>query len=332
MKKIVAAVFATMLVFGGSFPAFAAVSPSQLEEYLKEVQLSESEFEAYLASYDLTVEDFEDVEEIRSVLGPRVTEESLGQLLEDYGMSTEELESLLAEYGELEEGKSIVESFLFISDIEEIILLEEEWNELDEELMIEFEELYAELGITEEELANLSAHLDRVMEDPAALEKLESLSYRMLNFGEFETTDELTPEQIAELLAIADEFKQFAQLDFSFYLVRDGAKTPISFESLMAIEDVNGESLLVEVYDNNGQLLLDAVFTGETINSDLITETGETITEVTDEVVSSDQPASTVKGGQLPDTAGNYAGTFLFGASLLGAAYLLMRKVRAVKQ
>ena len=336
MKKMLVALFAAIMVFGGSFPASAAVAPDELEKYLQEVQLSESEFESYLASYDLTVEDFEDIEEIRAVLGPRVTTESLNQLLDDYGMTREELESLLSEYGELEAGAIIEDSFLFISDIEDYILLEEELNEMDEgideEFLAELAGIFGEIGITEEEMANLSAHLDRVMDDPAVLEQLESLSYRMMEFGEFETLDELTPDQLAELLAIVEEFKQLAQLEFSFYLVKDGTKTPISFESLLAIEDADGVSLLIEVYDLDGNLLLDAVLTGETINSDLITETGETITDVTQDAAKpSEKQASTIKGGVLPDTAGNYGASLLFGAGLLGAAALFMRKVRTVK-
>ena len=340
MKAIISTILAAALLFGTHVPALAAVSTNELQAYLSEVQLTQEEFEAYLASYDLTVADFEDVSEIRDILGPRVTTETLQQLLEDYDMTRTELEALLSEYDYLEEGKTIEESFLFISDVEEVIYLDMDFDdidfsELDEDLWADMDGLFTDLGITDEELTNFVTHLVTILEqDPTILDQLEALSNQMMEFEDFDVVDELTPAQIATLLSITTEMKNLLQLDFSFYLVTDGVRTPISFESLLQLTEANDASLFIEVYNLDGVLLMDLLLTGDMVESDLITNTGEVISDATNSVASNTSAASkpsTVKGGELPKTAGNYAGMLAIGTLLLGTAFFIFRKGRAIK-
>lgn len=333
MKVIIATVLSTLLLFGGSFSAQAAVNANELQSYLQEIELTSEELNTYLASFDLTISDFEDVEELRDTLGPRVSTESLNQLLADYEMTRAELEALLKEYDELEEGKTIEETFLFIYDIEDIMLLDTDFGDIDEEILGELEAFFAEFGITEAELTKLVEHIEQVVEqDPALLDKLASLSERMVVFEEFETIDELSSAQVSELLSITDELKNLLQLDFSFYLVKDGVKTPISYQNLLNLKETNGASLLVEVYNTAGELLLDFILTGDMIGSDIIHESGNVIGNTKDKIESKPvNKPTTVKGAKLPNTAGNYMGTFLFGLVLLGAALFTFRKAGAVK-
>ncbi|MEH6941843.1 processed acidic surface protein [Bacillus sp. JJ722] len=333
MKVIIATLLSTLLLFGGGFSAQAAVNANELQSYLQEIALTSEELNTYLASFDLAIADFEDVEELRDTLGPRVTTESLNQLLTDYEMTREELEALLKEYGELEEGKTIEETFLFIYDVEDMIYLDTDFGEIDEDILGELEAFFAQFGITEAELTKLNDHIEKVIEqDPALLDQLASLSERMIAFEEFEIVDELSSAQISELLSITDELKNLLQLDFSFYLVKDGVKTPVSFQDLLTLKDAKGASLLVEVYNTTGELLLDFILTGEMIGSDIIHESGNVIGTTTDKIET--KPVNkpiTEKGAKLPNTAGNYMGTFLFGLVLLGAAIFTFRKAGAVK-
>ncbi|MFS0782927.1 processed acidic surface protein [Bacillus sp. 1P06AnD] len=335
MKYLITALLTVTLLFGGSFTASAAVETKDLDAYLAEVNLSKEQLDDYLLSFDLTLEDFEDIEDLRDTLGPRVTTEALDQLLKDYDMTREELEGLLAEYGELEEGKSIEESFLFISDIEDIIVMDSypEYEDM-EDLFGELEGIFSELGITEDEIMKLAEHMDKIQNEDSALEdKLMALSEKMMAFEDFETVDELSPSQMAQMMAVLDEFKQILQLDFKFYLVKNGNKAPISFESLMKLEDAKGAGLLIEIYNNEGKLLLDMILTGDMIGSDLIHETGDAIQQTANHALKT--PAVhkplTVKGGKLPNTAGNYMGGLLAGVGLLAISFLALRKVKVAK-
>ncbi|WP_042350742.1 processed acidic surface protein [Bacillus massiliigorillae] len=334
MKVIIATVLSTLLLFGGSFSAQAAVNTTELQSYLKEIQLTEAELTSYLATYDLTLDDFEDLTELRDTLGPRVTTETVNDLLADYGMTREELEKLLKEYDALEDGKTIEESFLFTSDIEEYIWLDNDATG-DDDLLAGFDDFFAELGITEAEMTKLTNHIVSVIEkDPTIMDKIDALASQMESFEDFETVDELSPAQISQLLSITDQIKNLLQLDFSFYLVKDGVKTPISFENLLKLTDAKGASLFVEVYSTSGELLLDFTLTGEMINGDLVQKPGHIIENTKDKVVAKpivNKEHKTEKGAKLPNTAGNYMGTFLFGLALLGAAIFTFRKAGAVK-
>lgn len=333
MKAIIAAILSSFLVFGGTFTASAAVDTAELQTYLSEVQLTQQQLEDYLATFGLVIEDYESVEELRDELGPRATTETINQLLEDYQMTLEELEALLMEYDELEAGKTIEETFLFIIDVEDIILLDsdEDFGDIDEDIFEEIESLFSEMGITEQELMNLFTHIETVIaNDPTIEAKLDALSERMLQFEEFEVLDELSPAQLAELMSVTDELKSLLKLDFSFYLLKDGVKTAISFENLMKLTDTNGASLFIEVYDHNGKLLLDLTLTGEDIGSDIIQDTGNIIQDSTNNTTK-EPTKTTIKGAKMPNTAGNYMGAFLVGITLLGAAFLTYRKVGAVK-
>ena len=81
----------------------------------------------------MTLDELESVAELRDTLGPTVTPETLHNLLNEYEMTEEELTDLLIEYGELEEGESIIDTFHFIYDIEDLINLEMDYDEEDME-------------------------------------------------------------------------------------------------------------------------------------------------------------------------------------------------------
>ena len=108
--------------------------------------------------------------------------------------------------------------------------------------------------------------------------------------------------------------------------------TPISFDNLLSLKDTSGASLFIEVYNTSGELLIDLTLTGDMIGSDIIHETGNVIGNTADKI--EEKPVNkptTVKGGKLPNTAGNYMEALFFGLVLIGAAFFIFRKAGAVK-
>ncbi|MBT2666580.1 processed acidic surface protein [Bacillus sp. ISL-4] len=119
--------------------------------------MTQEELEEYLSYYGLSLNELKSVEELRDTLGPTVTPETIQNLLKQYEMTEAELTELLIEYGELEEGDSIIDTFQFIYDIEDIIDLEMDYDEEemeydDEEIIDLMDGLFTEIGLTDEEL------------------------------------------------------------------------------------------------------------------------------------------------------------------------------------
>jgi processed acidic surface protein len=194
MKKLIPfAVAASLAIATLPASAFAIeANDPELQSYLNEIGMTQEELEEYLDYDGYTLEDFQDVDELRSELGDVLTEENLQQLLEDYGLTKEELKQLLIDNGELEPNEEITEAFKFYNDLEEYV---------------EFERLYL-TPITEETLADFLQERDMTKEELIALlnshhESLEDYS----SIGEladvvdyYQSLTPLTEETLNELL------------------------------------------------------------------------------------------------------------------------------------
>lgn len=349
MKKYFSFFVALIVLFSlgsSGTKGFAAtkINQDELNAYLSEVRMTQEELEEYLSYYDLTLNELKSAEELRETLGPAVTPETLQNLLKQYEMTEAELTELLMEYGELEEGDSIIDTFHFIYDIEDIIDLEmdydEEEMEYDEEEISDLMDgLFTEIGLTDEELDRFMNHLLPIVEDPSFESRLMAISDRMNQLEYFETIDELSAEQVAELLSIYNDLQSLLQIQFKFALIQDGVTTNLSLEALFQLKELTNASLLVSIYDLNGNFLLDFTLTGEMIGSDLVKETGndmkqstEVISKVAEVKKEKKKPAKpehkTEKGGVLPKTAGNYLFGALCGLVLMGIAFGFIRKAR----
>lgn len=349
MKKYFSFFVALIVLFSlgsSGTKGFAAtmINQDELNAYLSEVRMTQEELEEYLSYYDLTLNELKSAEELRETLGPAVTPETLQNLLKQYEMTEAELTELLMEYGELEEGDSIIDTFHFIYDIEDIIDLEmdydEEEMEYDEEEISDLMDgLFTEIGLADEELDRFMNHLLPIVEDPSFESRLKAISDRMNQLEYFETIDELSAEQVAELLSIYNDLQSLLQIQFKFALIQDGVTTNLSLEALFQLKELTNASLLVSIYDLNGNFLLDFTLTGEMIGSDLVKETGndmkqstEVISKVAEVKKEKKKPAKpehkTEKGGVLPKTAGNYLFGALCGLVLMGIAFGLIRKAR----
>ncbi|MEC0296945.1 processed acidic surface protein [Peribacillus frigoritolerans] len=349
MKKCFSFFVALIVLFSlgsSGTMGFAAtkINQDELNAFLSEVRMTQEELEEYLSYYDLTLNELKSAEELRETLGPAVTPETLQNLLKQYEMTEAELTELLMEYGELEEGDSIIDTFHFIYDIEDIIDLEMDYDEeemdYDEEDFSDLMDgLFTETGLTDEELDRFMNHLLPIVEDPSFESRLMAISDRMNQLEYFETIDELSAEQVAELLSIYDDLQSLLQIQFKFALIQDGVTTNLSLEALFQLKELTNASLLVSIYDLNGNFLLDFTLTGEMIGSDLMKETGndmkqstEVISKVAEVKKEKKKPAKpehkTEKGGVLPKTAGNYLFGALCGLVLMGIAFGLIRKAR----
>jgi processed acidic surface protein len=382
MKHVLSFVLAICLSIGLlPFSAFA-IEPndSEFDAFVESIGWEKQDYIDYLESKDWSLEDFESADE----LGTPITDESIQPVLSEYEMSREELNALLVEYGDIEEGQDVLDSwFTFTEDLSDTIdfyvngwegtaideenlqqllddynfetkeALEQFLNENDDSMthyefiedlemavdfyvngdkyLDDFSDLFTDIGLTEEELEKLFSHFETInWEDPVFVDSLMELSDRMMAIEDFETADELSAEQVAEMLDIFNEIQQLFQIQTKYYFVVDGEKQPVSMDTLMSMETTDGQDMIMEIYNMNGELLADMLLTGEMFGSELIQETGTDLVEV--EKIVEELPAKsdvkTVKGGKLPITATNHIQNTLIGLTIALAGILLFRRVR----
>jgi processed acidic surface protein len=386
MKNIVTLLLALSLSLGIlPVSAFAIEQNDQeFEAYLEEIGWEKQDFIDFIESKDWSLEEFDSVEE----LGMPLSEQGVQSVLQEFDLKREELNELLVEYGDIEEGQDVLDSpyFLFNEDLhasvdfyingwegttiddenlqqlldeynlESVKALEELLKENDDSLENyeyiedlqwavdfyingdeyideEFANLFTEIDLTDEEMEKLFAHFETLnWEDEAFLDSLMLLGERMMAFEEFETADELSAEQIAEMLSIFTEMKHLLQIETKYYLIVDGEKQPVSLDTLMTMDSTNGNDLVMEIYNTDGELLADLLLTAEMFGSELIQETGKDIQEaekiVTEAPITAKRPVKTIKGGELPKTATNHVANTAAGIAIAAAGILLFRRIR----
>ncbi|WNF22715.1 processed acidic surface protein [Mesobacillus jeotgali] len=316
------------------------VDEENLQELLIELELTEEELDALLLENGKALEQYIFVGDlyydVTNWLFPEeqtpITDENLQTLLEEFEFnSVEELESFLNEYDDS------IENYEFIEDLE-FAIATYYLSDAEEELLAVMDSI----GLTEEEAEKLTNHFISLMEDPNFNEEqfmasLEDISNRLLAFPEFESASELTAEQIAEFIDIWDELLNLLDTKVEYYLTKDGKSTPISFATLIKMEDINGSDLLIKIYSKSGEFLADMIVTKEMFGSDFVEETGknlkdtkEAAKEVKEAVdkVPAKVPVKTVSGGKLPNTASDYLQNSLAGLGVLLLGALVFRKVK----
>ncbi|MGM9921856.1 MAG: processed acidic surface protein [Bhargavaea sp.] len=338
MKRLLSVLLAFVIGIG-ALPAMTYAIESNepgFEEFLRSIGWDKQDYIDYLEMKGWYLEDFESVDE----LGTPITEETVQTVLAEFGLNREELNDLLVEFGELEEGQDVLEGtyIIFSEELHESVdFYLNEWEEtpVDEYLDEEIYGLFTEIGLTNEELDRLFAHLETLdFEDPAFLNQLIELSDRMMAFEEFDTADELSAGQIAELIDIFSDMLNLFQVDAKYYLVKDGEKQTVSFETLMNMDTTDSYDLLIEIYNKQGVFLADVLLTADMFGSQLIKETGNDIKQaegIVSGVTKSVQPkqsVKTIKGGKLPKTASDYAGNAIAGLAIVLVGVFLLRRFK----
>jgi processed acidic surface protein len=261
MKKIIPLTLAASIAFGTvpiSALAFNTNDPA-FQDYLKEIGMSQEELEEYLSYDGYILEDFQDVEDLRSELGEPLREENLKILLADYDLTEEELKELLIENGELEPNQEITDVFKFYNDLEEYIdfLMEEAYSTpITEETLTAY---LQEQNMTKEQLIALLEKHGESLEDFTYIEELADTVeyYQNLtplteeNLNEFLKTIGLTRQQLEALLEENDDsLDNYTTVEeladaVMFYMIPDFSELGLTDEELEKLSS-HFESLNVE--------------------------------------------------------------------------------------
>jgi processed acidic surface protein len=115
LKRLLSAFLSVILALGLlPYAAFAQVDPQgdDFKNYLQEIGMTEEEFTVFLSEeHDYSLEEFEDLTELKDYLGPLLNDTNLQELLEEFELTNEELVKLLEENG------TSLDSFIFYKDL-----------------------------------------------------------------------------------------------------------------------------------------------------------------------------------------------------------------------
>ncbi|MFC0187310.1 processed acidic surface protein [Fictibacillus aquaticus] len=338
LKKRLTAMFLAFALVLSAMPAvsFAAIANDdpELTAYLQEAsetrgfEITVEDFEDYLLEYwGAGLEDWTDFAELEENLGEVIKADlsNLNDVYEYYEIDEAGMLQILEENGDS------LEHYIYVDDLDMNLDFYINGDSFEDDMG----DMFAELGLTEEELEKLAAHFEKIapkLEDPAVQQRLEELGQRMENFpSDFESIDELTDEQITEIISIYDELLNIFELSPKFYLKKGDELKPITLKELFLMKDPQGYNLWVELYNLQGELILDMEITAEMIGGEIIDEIGEDIVEVpkvVDKIKDQPKKPKTEKGGKLPNTASDYGTNGLAGLAIAAAGFVIYRRVR----
>lgn len=304
MKKylLVGVIFVFQLAFW-SVGVFAEVTPEELKKYTTETGFTESDLEDYLAVYDLSLKDFENVNELVSYLGEPVNTETIQTLLTKHNINEDELQHILGGFGES------VQDYLFIKDLETTV----DFYLNHAEVLVEAERMLSEIGLTEDEIDGLFLHF-LTLNDLNLEEKMKSISSNLERYFSYNNSEGLSSDQQKDLLVMYDKMIEIFELQPRYYLLKDNAKEAVAYDKLLEKNSLNGAELLVELYRANDEYLLDLKVTEEMLASDFIIERGEKLLTV---ATLATEMSVKVQGNKLPITASPYSNLLLVGSILV---------------
>ncbi|MCG1030095.1 processed acidic surface protein [Virgibacillus halodenitrificans] len=309
-----------------------------LETWLKEISkvrgfnVTRDHIIASLAIYEESLENFKTVERVDEFLGEVIRKDlsNLDWVYDMYDLNEKQLLQLL------KENKQDINDYVFIDDL---------MNDLDYTVEVGLAEELAQLmegyGLSADELKNLQDHFYSLEEELAkeeTINRLLEISYRLMEFEEFDTATEITAEQAIELLSIYKELVSIFQVKIEYTLLQSGKETTLSLNDLFKMEKLVNADLKISIYNLQGKFLADLIITGEMVESDTLHDAGGKLnnglqkTEQTLHTpvkkVKSSTTSSTVKGAKLPATASDYGAKSIGGLIVVLLGILCFQRIR----
>lgn len=300
--------------------ALAAPPQEDIDQILTELGWTQQDLVDYLDYYELSLDDFETAEDLRSMLGTPITDENLAELLASYEITRQEMDVVLAEFGET------LDDYYFIEDLDIALSF---YLDHDGE-MAEIEEFLALIGLTDEEVDSLFNHFMGLDEEQLEQE-MEGIITRLDPYLMMDDMTVLTDAQQNELVSILQDMMNVLQLDARFYLDdNNGVRTEVTFKELMNMEELYGNTLAIELYNTNGDMLLDMSLSEDMLSSEFFIESGIELAEVGDMA----GELTNLLHNRLPDTASSLWMNMLLGLLAIGVGitgFFLTKRFQQVK-
>jgi processed acidic surface protein len=292
-------------------PSIVTATPpeEELQEYLSKLEWSKEELTNYLKFHNLSLDDYENMDELIEVLGTPINESNILNLLDDYNMTRDELDDLLDQYGET------TDDYTFIEELNTAVSFFQEHNkELNG--MTDF---LSYIGVTDGEMTMLLDYIVSLNQE-TFLSDIQAIDKRIEQFGPIDEASKLSNEERTELMAIFQEVLSAYELNPTFQISgqTDGVMT---FQQLTDNKDsLEGKDIEVVLYTNKGDELVDMSLSPDMLESDFVLQTSEQFVNVGLLATSMNNE---MNGDILPVTASPYPLRILLGVALLLGGCLL---------
>ncbi len=296
--------------------ASAQVAEVELQQFLIEINWTSDELMDYLQFHEVSLEEFDSITELRDFLGTPITSENLNGLLSEYNIDQNDLQTLLAEFGET------IDDYQFIEDLN----LDVEFFLNYQEDFIVVNDFLSLFALTEDEIQTLFDHF-RSLEDESRKENLNELTMSLDAVNYLRGADQLSTEEEESLLSLWNDMFEALQIDASFFLEKDDEKIEVELNDLIEKQSFDGYNLLMFLHNYEGELLATLAFSEEMFDSHLMYESLEHIVEVAS---LADEYHGMLQTAKLPVTAAHYLSNILFSLFLIisGIAILVLVKRR----
>lgn len=256
----------SMLLLLLAVPASAAPPDAELNQYLAEIGWTKAELMEYLGYYEIPIDDFSTVEELKTILGTPINDTNLQDLLVRYELTEQELRELLGHFGDDLNG------YKFIEDLEASV----EFYVNHDSYMADVEDELKKIGITEEETEKLFTYLASVEEKfMSQLDETSGIDARLEKFLSVDDSSDLSDADLDELASILEETIALYEIDVKFRMNNQA----VSLKQLLAMKEINAD-IAVSIFAKSGELLMDYKVPQTFIESLMALDEGEELLHV----------------------------------------------------
>ena len=299
-KMMIMSCLLVTVYFSASSSVLAAPKEKEVSEIIQSVGWTKQDLKEFLATKELTLDDFQNAQALKEAIGTPITPDSLEELLHDYSMTREELDILLAGFNEK------VQDYWNIEDLDVAI----DFYQNHENVMASLETFLLNAGITDTEKNNLYTYF-KTLDEVAVSAKVEQWQEKADFLNELDPEGSLTNAQQQELTSLWEDIASTLGVQPKFFKVDDnGKQTELSISDLSNTE--LSDTIAMELYDRDNNLLLNLVLSPEVLTTSFAVDAADKVVSLTK--LSSE--LTTLYQSQLPNTA-SFAPLFLFIGYLL---------------
>ncbi|KAA0547615.1 processed acidic surface protein [Bacillus sp. BGMRC 2118] len=306
--------FVSIMIMVLFLPSLSLAAPpsDELIPYLEKLDWTMDDLTSYLATKNLTIEQFDTIDDLISVLGTPLNDSNIQPLLKKYNLSSEDLDDLLEQFGES------TDDYTFIEDLEFAVSFFTHHSEA----LTSMTDFLAYIGMNDEEVSDLMTHIVSLDQDEF-VSNLQAINKRIEMIGKIDESGSLQDNKQEELLSILEDVFMAYKLKPSLFVIGevDGFPQSLPLNKLMELTPKNGNVIEVSLQSDSGHSIADLSFSSEMLHSDFALQASEQLLNVGQLAITK---GSLMNGDPLPVTASKYPLKLAVGLFLLFISTLFM--------
>jgi processed acidic surface protein len=255
--------------------AQAAPPENELNQYLAGIGWTKQDLMDYLSYYEIPLDEFSTVEELKEIMGTPINTKNLQDLLTKYNLSEKEFNDLIDHFGDN------LNEYKFIEDLDASL----EFYVNYDEYMAETESSLEEFGITEEEAEKFFNYLAEVEEkNKDQLDQIATNDTLWEKFLNVEDPSQLSDEDLDEMFRILEQTIALYEIKINFKVNGQA----VTLKDLLKMEEPPAGNLSGAIYSTSGELLIDFNIPKEYFESLEVVDEGEDLLhlgEISDDYV-----------------------------------------------